>query len=205
MSKDDIPLPSAVSNLRDISRSNSRSRSVTFSIHDGDNSNNDDNENAVADSDLDDDGINDNVEGGRKRYRRSLRFEDSIDHRDNDNNNCFGKPEKVNADLEIQANDNDNRCDNYDEFQKENRANYFNRFLKSKYIKWTYEKFSWQNLRPVIRASLSTWIGLVLFLITPVLKLLGQAGFYILVCGFLASPRDAIGKVENINIIDIYF
>ncbi|TIB35407.1 hypothetical protein E3P84_01376 [Wallemia ichthyophaga] len=202
---DDHPIPQAVSNLRDTNKRSSSqpsSRSVTFSIRDND-VNNVDNDNAVADTDTEDD-YDDN-----HRYRRSLRFEDDLDTGDVNHNDtpdqddaCMGNPEKVNADLETQAKDTEHAEPPQPPSPRQPK---WHKFIQWKYIRWLYTNHSWHHFRPVIRASLAAWLGLLLFLIQPVLVLMGQAAFYILVCGFLASPRDAILPDIERQIINLVF
>lgn len=193
---EDHLIPPAVANLRSYTRSSSQrsNRSVTFSIQDEEIDQN--NDNAVADTETEDE-PDDPVERNgerRKKYRRSLRFEDSLDDRPDEDDACMGNPEKVNADLETQAKEDPNEGEPPLPSSQQSK---WQQFLEWKYIRWIYANHSWHHFRPVIRASLAAWLGLLLFLIQPVLVLMGQAAFYILVCAFLASPRDAIRELSS--------
>ncbi|EIM24284.1 hypothetical protein E3Q22_00034 [Wallemia mellicola] len=184
--EEDHPLPSAVANLRENntrSGSGRSNRSVTFSIQDDDI-----NENAVVDTESEDERDGDDSDSGHNR-RRSSRLDDT----------CIGNPEKVNADLETQAKDESN------EETPPAKQSPWQRFLEMKYVRWMHVNHSWHHFRPIIRASLAAWLGLLLFLIQPVLERMGQAAFYILVCGFLASPRDAIVPDIERQIINLVF
>ena len=195
---EDHLIPPAIANLRSYTRSSSQrsnsNRSVTFSIQDEEADEN--NDHAVADTETEDEPDEaDEGDARRKRkYRRSLRFEDSVDDRPLDDDACLGNPEKVNADLETQANEDADE----DQQTQPTKRKWCDRFTGWKYIKWIYANHSWHHFRPIIRASLAAWLGLLLFLIQPVLVLMGQAAFYILVCAFLASPRDAIGGLRRL-------
>ncbi|KAL1753824.1 hypothetical protein FB107DRAFT_264038 [Schizophyllum commune] len=55
-------------------------------------------------------------------------------------------------------------------------------------LEWIPQRFTWSNIKPVIRCAVSAWICLVLYVIHPVEKTMGQASFIVLISSFLAPP-----------------
>ncbi|TRM68618.1 hypothetical protein BD626DRAFT_119094 [Schizophyllum amplum] len=55
-------------------------------------------------------------------------------------------------------------------------------------LQWIPQRFTYSNIKPVVRCALSGWILLVLFLIHPVASTMGQASFIVLIGSFLAPP-----------------
>ncbi|GAA5958870.1 hypothetical protein JCM10213_009045 [Rhodosporidiobolus nylandii] len=49
------------------------------------------------------------------------------------------------------------------------------------YLAWIPPHLNWKGLRPVVRASVSAWCGLLLILCGPSQRMLGQAGFLVLI------------------------
>ncbi|KAL1742869.1 hypothetical protein HDZ31DRAFT_42289 [Schizophyllum fasciatum] len=55
-------------------------------------------------------------------------------------------------------------------------------------LQWIPQRFTWSNIKPVIRCAISAWICLVLYVIHPVANTMGQASFIVLISSFLAPP-----------------
>ncbi|GAA6054703.1 hypothetical protein JCM3770_000038, partial [Rhodotorula araucariae] len=60
------------------------------------------------------------------------------------------------------------------------------------FLMWVKPHLNWKGLRPVIRASLASWCGLVLMLCTPSLLMLGQAAFLVLVVSVISPASQPI-------------
>ncbi|KAM6495323.1 Protein of unknown function (DUF2422) domain containing protein [Amanita muscaria] len=57
-------------------------------------------------------------------------------------------------------------------------------------LQWIPANFTWPKLKPLIRCSVAAWASAMLFLIPSVLRLMGQAGFVILVVAFMSPPAE---------------
>ncbi|CEQ41511.1 SPOSA6832_03240 [Sporobolomyces salmonicolor] len=55
-------------------------------------------------------------------------------------------------------------------------------------LAWIPPKLNWKGLRPVVRSSIAAWCGLLLLLCGPSERMLGQAGFLVLVGTTPANP-----------------
>ncbi|KAL5495894.1 hypothetical protein ACEPAI_1358 [Sanghuangporus weigelae] len=60
---------------------------------------------------------------------------------------------------------------------------------------WITSKLDATHIKPVIRAALAGWISVVLLVIMPVQRMLGQAGFLIIIASFLSPPAEAFVQV----------
>ncbi|OCF58351.1 hypothetical protein L486_04383 [Kwoniella mangroviensis CBS 10435] len=61
-----------------------------------------------------------------------------------------------------------------------------------KWFKWVGPKLTWKDMRPVARGSFSSWVGLVLLLIVPVERAIGQAAFFSLIVAFMLPPSQPV-------------
>lgn len=55
---------------------------------------------------------------------------------------------------------------------------------------WIPANWTWSKLKPVIRCALAGWVSVLLMVIQPVLRTMGQAGFLIIIAAFLSPPSD---------------
>ncbi|EJD51076.1 hypothetical protein AURDEDRAFT_182332 [Auricularia subglabra TFB-10046 SS5] len=67
--------------------------------------------------------------------------------------------------------------------------------LKSPVVSWIAPKFTWTNLKPVIRSAVSGWISLLFILIPRTERIMGQASFFILISAFLSPPSMPFAAV----------
>ncbi|WRT65402.1 uncharacterized protein IL334_002345 [Kwoniella shivajii] len=66
------------------------------------------------------------------------------------------------------------------------------KILGHRYFSWVGPKLTWGNMKPVARGFFSSWVGLVLLLIIPVERALGQAAFFMLVVAFMLPPSQPV-------------
>ncbi|KDR73331.1 hypothetical protein GALMADRAFT_228417 [Galerina marginata CBS 339.88] len=66
---------------------------------------------------------------------------------------------------------------------------------------WVPQNLVWSKVKPVIRCALVTWVSTVLFLIPAVMRMMGQAGFLIIIAGFLSPPCDPFMAVAEREIL----
>ncbi|KZV73701.1 hypothetical protein PENSPDRAFT_602548 [Peniophora sp. CONT] len=63
---------------------------------------------------------------------------------------------------------------------------------------WVKANFVFSKLKPVIRSSVAAWVAVVLLVVNPVLRTMGQAGFLIVIASFLSPPSDpTIANIER--------
>ncbi|BGP41609.1 hypothetical protein JCM10449v2_005600 [Rhodotorula kratochvilovae] len=60
------------------------------------------------------------------------------------------------------------------------------------FLAWAKPHLNWKGLRPVVRASLASWCGLVLMLCGPSMRMLGQASFLVLVVSAISPASQPI-------------
>ncbi|GAA5852458.1 hypothetical protein JCM9279_003454 [Rhodotorula babjevae] len=60
------------------------------------------------------------------------------------------------------------------------------------FLAWVKPHLNWKGLRPVIRASVASWCGLLLMLCTSSLNMLGQAAFLVLVVSVISPAASPI-------------
>lgn len=66
----------------------------------------------------------------------------------------------------------------------------YNRTKASRRVSWIVPTVTDYNLmKPVIRSSVSAWLGLVFLLINPILRVEGQSAFFSVVVAFIAPPN----------------
>ncbi|KAH9016429.1 hypothetical protein EDB83DRAFT_2439318 [Lactarius deliciosus] len=64
------------------------------------------------------------------------------------------------------------------------------RFELPNYLHWIVDNWRWPKWKPAIRCAVSEWASLLLLIIDPSRRVMGQASFLILVAGMLSPPGD---------------
>ncbi|KAI9437333.1 hypothetical protein H4582DRAFT_2111932 [Lactarius indigo] len=64
------------------------------------------------------------------------------------------------------------------------------RFELPSYLHWIVDNWRWSKWKPAIRCAVSEWASLLLLIIDPSRRVMGQASFLILVAGMLSPPGD---------------
>lgn len=64
------------------------------------------------------------------------------------------------------------------------------RLLAISWLAWIAPHLCWRGWRPVIRASIASWCGLILMLVPRTQRMLGQASFLVLIGGSGRSSKD---------------
>ncbi|KAI0318290.1 hypothetical protein OF83DRAFT_1057097 [Amylostereum chailletii] len=77
------------------------------------------------------------------------------------------------------------------------KSGLLDKFTLPQNLQWIPNNWNWSKLKPVIRSAVAQWVGLLLIVINPTLRAMGQAGFLILIAGFLSPPSDPL--VANIE------
>ncbi|WVF66724.1 hypothetical protein IAT40_001466 [Kwoniella sp. CBS 6097] len=71
------------------------------------------------------------------------------------------------------------------------------KILGHRWFAWVGPKLTWGNMKPVLRGSFSSWVGLVLLLIVPVERAMGNAAFFSIIVAFMIPPsQPVIQQVE---------
>ncbi|WVR04089.1 hypothetical protein IAU60_001088 [Kwoniella sp. DSM 27419] len=71
------------------------------------------------------------------------------------------------------------------------------KIMKHRWFSWIKPKLTRTHFKPVLRGAIAAWLGLVLLLIVPVERTLGQAAFFLLVVAFMLPPsQPVIQQVE---------
>jgi hypothetical protein len=69
-------------------------------------------------------------------------------------------------------------------------SSFYNKIISSHRVSWIIPTITNYNLmKPVIRSSVSAWIGLVFLLINPILRIEGQSAFFSVVVAFISPPN----------------
>ncbi|WVQ83523.1 hypothetical protein IAT38_005664 [Cryptococcus sp. DSM 104549] len=61
-----------------------------------------------------------------------------------------------------------------------------------KWFNWVLPKITWGKMKPVVRTALASWLGLLMILILPVERSLGNGAFFLLIVGFMVPPSDPL-------------
>lgn len=73
---------------------------------------------------------------------------------------------------------------------RETISSSYNKIKSSHRVSWIIPTITNYNLmKPVIRSSISAWIGLVFLLINPILRIEGQSAFFSVVVAFISPPN----------------
>ena len=67
------------------------------------------------------------------------------------------------------------------------------RLLATSWLSWVEPHLCWRGMRPVVRASIASWCGLILMLVPRTQRMLGQASFLVLIGTLMGSQ----GKVRR--------
>ncbi len=73
------------------------------------------------------------------------------------------------------------------------------------YLSWAPPCFTWPKLKPVIRSALLAWICMVIFLINPTERALGNASFLILVAAFIQPAEAPLAAVAEREFFTLLF
>ncbi|OCF42538.1 hypothetical protein I317_03654 [Kwoniella heveanensis CBS 569] len=69
--------------------------------------------------------------------------------------------------------------------------------LGHRWFAWVGPKVTWGNMKPVLRGSFSSWVGLLLLLIVPVERAMGNAAFFSIIVAFMIPPyQPVVQQVE---------
>ncbi|WVQ94336.1 hypothetical protein IAU59_001415 [Kwoniella sp. CBS 9459] len=78
------------------------------------------------------------------------------------------------------------------------------KILGHRWFAWVKPKLTWGNMKPVLRGSFSSWVGLVLLLIVPVERAMGNAAFFSIVVAFMIPPSQPV--VQQIEVyMNLFF
>ncbi|KAL7418186.1 hypothetical protein BDY24DRAFT_437656 [Mrakia frigida] len=72
-------------------------------------------------------------------------------------------------------------------------------------LDWIPGKLNWTSLKPVIRCALAGWIAMLLLLIGPSQRTLGQASFFTLVIAFITPPDKPFVQVLEVHFYSLIF
>nr|XP_019049909.1 hypothetical protein I302_00328 [Kwoniella bestiolae CBS 10118]OCF28839.1 hypothetical protein I302_00328 [Kwoniella bestiolae CBS 10118] len=74
-----------------------------------------------------------------------------------------------------------------------------------RWFKWVGPKLTWKDMKPVARGTFSSWVGLVLLLIVPVERAIGQAAFFSLIVAFMLPPSQPVVQQFEIYLNLFFF
>ncbi|KAI0292339.1 hypothetical protein B0F90DRAFT_1811958 [Multifurca ochricompacta] len=72
-------------------------------------------------------------------------------------------------------------------------------------LRWIVDNWKWSKWMPAIRCAISEWVSLLLLIINPSTRSMGQASFLILIAGMLSPPGDPFVANTEREIIILVF
>ncbi|KAI0271253.1 hypothetical protein BC834DRAFT_432593 [Gloeopeniophorella convolvens] len=72
-------------------------------------------------------------------------------------------------------------------------------------LRWIQDNWTWAKWKPAIRCAVSAWASLVLLVVNPSLRAMGQASFLVLIASMLSPPSDPFAANTEREIIILVF